>query len=103
MPRGDGTGPAGHGSMTGRGAGLCAGFASPGCARGGRFGFGTGRGYGRQVFRGACYPGMTNWGRTPDAEAGDAGEKAQLLRRADILEKQLDQVKKRHSLMNKDA
>ncbi len=30
MPRGDGTGPQGMGSMTGRGAGYCAGFDRPG-------------------------------------------------------------------------
>ena len=30
MPRGDGTGPAGLGSMTGRAAGYCAGYSVPG-------------------------------------------------------------------------
>ncbi|MEA3505965.1 MAG: DUF5320 domain-containing protein, partial [Elusimicrobiota bacterium] len=30
MPAGDRTGPAGRGPMTGRGAGFCAGSASPG-------------------------------------------------------------------------
>jgi Family of unknown function (DUF5320) len=30
MPRGDGTGPAGLGPMTGRAAGLCAGYSVPG-------------------------------------------------------------------------
>ncbi len=30
MPRGDGTGPAGFGPMTGRGAGYCAGYPVPG-------------------------------------------------------------------------
>ncbi|MBN2467689.1 MAG: DUF5320 domain-containing protein [Deltaproteobacteria bacterium] len=51
MPRGDGTGPAGFGPMTGRGAGYCAGYAVPGFAnplpgRGygayGRYGLGFG-------------------------------------------------------------
>ena len=32
MPRGDGTGPAGMGPMTGRGAGYCAGYGHPGFA-----------------------------------------------------------------------
>ena len=32
MSRGDGTGPWGQGSMTGRGAGLCGGFQTPGYA-----------------------------------------------------------------------
>lgn len=46
MPRGDRTGPAGFGPMTGRRAGFCAGYAAPGymnpmpCG-----GFGWGRGY----------------------------------------------------------
>jgi hypothetical protein len=30
MPRGDRTGPAGMGPMTGRGAGYCAGYSTPG-------------------------------------------------------------------------
>ena len=50
MPGGDGTGPLGHGPMTGRAAGYCAGFTRPGYdnlsfVRG--FGRGWGRGYGR--------------------------------------------------------
>ena len=32
MPRGDGTGPAGLGPMTGRGLGYCAGYSRPGYA-----------------------------------------------------------------------
>jgi len=32
MPFGDGTGPRGMGPMTGRGAGFCAGFGTPGFA-----------------------------------------------------------------------
>ncbi|MGB4046967.1 MAG: DUF5320 domain-containing protein, partial [Kiritimatiellia bacterium] len=35
MPRGDRTGPQGAGPMTGRGAGTCAGAATPGYAGGG--------------------------------------------------------------------
>ncbi len=46
MPGGDGTGPAGFGSMTGRAAGYCAGYSTPGFANpiGGRGFFGRGRG-----------------------------------------------------------
>ena len=51
MPRGDGTGPGGLGPMTGRGAGYCAGYSTPGFMNsyGGRLGLGRGygRGYGR--------------------------------------------------------
>jgi len=46
MPQGDGTGPAGQGSMTGRGMGSCAGYSVPGYMNG-RFGRGMGRGFGR--------------------------------------------------------
>ncbi|MFW5985141.1 MAG: DUF5320 domain-containing protein [Halanaerobiaceae bacterium] len=61
MPRGDGTGPAGRGPMTGRAAGYCAGFNVPGYmnevpGRGRGFGRGLGRGrgfgYGRGFGRG---------------------------------------------------
>lgn len=40
MPRGDGTGPAGMGPRTGRGAGYCAGYSSPGFANAARVGLG---------------------------------------------------------------
>ena len=46
MPRGDGRGPAGLGSMTGRAAGFCAGNSAPGYTAGGFFGRGIGRGAG---------------------------------------------------------
>jgi len=48
MPGGDGTGPMGLGSMTGRAAGYCAGYSVPGYTNPipGR-GFGFGRGWGR--------------------------------------------------------
>ena len=50
MPFGNGTGPRGMGSMTGRGAGYCAGFGQPSFANpipGRRWlGFGRGRRYG---------------------------------------------------------
>ncbi|HPZ54530.1 MAG TPA: DUF5320 domain-containing protein [Bacillota bacterium] len=72
MPRGDGTGPAGFGPLTGRGAGYCAGYPVPGYAnpypRGGR-GFaqgwkrGLGRGWGRGFGRGMAW----RWGFAPPA------------------------------------
>ena len=62
MPRGDRTGPAGMGPMTGRGAGFCAGYPNPGYMSlyGGRYpygGLGLGRGWGRGFGRGR------GWGR----------------------------------------
>ena len=57
MPRGDRTGPWGFGPMTGRAAGYCAGYPTPGfmnpIPRAGRgFGLGWGRGFGRGRGRG---------------------------------------------------
>ncbi len=49
MPRGDGTGPAGAGPLTGRGMGYCAGGIPE---RGPGYGFGRGRGYGYGPGRG---------------------------------------------------
>lgn len=46
MPGGDRTGPLGHGPMTGRAAGLCAGYPNPRYAPLG-LGRGQGRGFGR--------------------------------------------------------
>ena len=61
MPRGDGTGPAGMGPMTGRAAGYCAGYSVPGFANpigGGRY-----SGIGRGAFggRGGRGRGYRNW------------------------------------------
>jgi len=58
MPRGDKTGPAGQGPMTGRGMGYCGGyntpgFMNPGFGRGG--GRGLGRGFGWRRFWGYPY------------------------------------------------
>lgn len=55
MPRGDGTGPAGQGPMTGRAAGFCAGYDVPGFAN-----FVTGRGFGGRG-RGGGGWGRRNW------------------------------------------
>jgi len=54
MPFGDGTGPRGMGSMTGRGVGYCTGFGQPGFASmmPRRNWFGFNRGFGRSVGRG---------------------------------------------------
>ncbi|ARN57075.1 DUF5320 domain-containing protein [Sedimentisphaera salicampi] len=53
MPRGDRTGPAGLGPMTGRAAGYCTGNPVPGFMNGFGFGFrGGGRGMGRGLGRG---------------------------------------------------
>ena len=59
MPRGDRTGPMGAGPMTGRAAGFCAGYGTPGFAGlggGGGRGFGRGGGWGRGCGRGWIAP-----------------------------------------------
>ncbi len=71
MPRGDRTGPAGFGPMSGRAAGYCGGFPVPGYMnpqpgrRGAGFGRGRGwgRGWGRGLGRGRMYgmPGRAVW------------------------------------------
>ena len=63
MPRGDGMGPAGMGPMTGRGAGLCAGYPVPGymnpAVGRGFWGWGRGR---RNWFRATGVPGWATAG-----------------------------------------
>jgi hypothetical protein len=64
MPRGDRTGPWGAGPLTGRGAGICAGYPTPGYANpaGGPCGWGRGwGGYGGRGF-GARRLGAGGWG-----------------------------------------
>ena len=66
MPGGDGTGPGGMGPMTGRAAGICAGYAAPGYVNriGGRGyrGWSRGGGWGRRNW---CYAtGLPAWART---------------------------------------
>ena len=61
MPGGDGTGPLGRGSMTGRGFGFCAGFPQPGYERGIGFGRRFGRRYwrsGRRFWNDPYYPSI---------------------------------------------
>ncbi len=67
MPGGDKTGPEGMGPMTGRAAGLCVGYPTPGCANlGGGRGFGgggRGRGRGRGRRNRFYATGLTGWQR----------------------------------------
>ena len=114
MPRGDGTGPAGWGSMTGRGAGYCAGYSTPGFMNPtpGRGFWGGGRGGGRG-WRNQFYatgltgwqrPGMTmpgfgpTWGYPPayGAPAMPRGQELDALKgEAEYLESALAQIQKR--------
>lgn len=98
MPRGDGTGPAGMGSMSGRGAGYCAGFGTPGFVnRGAGFGGGFGRGLGRGFGRGLGLGfgrATTPWFGLTGRSGGEA-EQTLLKNRAEALKTQLDAVQQR--------
>ena len=119
MPRGDKTGPAGSGAMTGRGAGYCggsqhAGYTHPligheygrGWGRG--FGFGRGQGAGRGRRYRFFATGLPGWARGEDyghrkanehrtgkreSSAGD--EVAYLEEQTSLLESSLATVRKR--------
>ena len=104
MPGRDGTGPLGAGSMTGRGAGRCAGVNASGCANqaqgrgfsGRGFGRGGGRGW-RHWYRATGLPGWIRFGAeveaAPIALPSDA-ERNMLQGQAEMLQQQLDVVKK---------
>ena len=111
MPGGDRTGPMGMGPRTGRAAGRCAGFGTPGYANpvtGRGFGRGCGRdSYGGLGRRNRCYatglPGWVRFGANPNAHdrqtgfanADPAVEQQMLKQQADLLQEQLEQIKKR--------
>ncbi len=120
MPRGDRTGPQGMGPMTGRAAGYCAGNATPGFATGGfgrGYGAGAGRGYGgggggwgrRNMYYATGLPGWARYGgyaapyTAPLAEPDSAFQKQALKNQADVLQAELDLVKKRLSDLEPDA
>ena len=118
MPRGDGTGPAGLGPMTGRAAGYCAGFAVPGfmnpAVGGGGFwrrgAGGGGRGW-RNWYRATGAPGwarasagMPAWGgpwpayyppaSVPYAPSGE-DDLAMLKQQSEMLKQQLETITER--------
>ena len=114
MPRGDGTGPMGMGPMTGRAAGFCAGYETPGYmnpapVRGSGMGAGQGRGFGGggRGWRNRYYAtGMPGWMRfggyaapyappVPTQKPDPETEKQALKNQAESLQSQLDFIKKR--------
>ena len=101
MPGFDRTGPEGRGSMTGRGAGYCAGNETPRFANRG-FGYGRGRGVMRGLGRGFGF----GWGRrvTPLNPQYDY-EPYPLTKEEEIqsLETQSDQLQKELDSINKRA
>ncbi len=99
MPRGDRTGPLGLGPMTGRRAGYCAGFNTPGFANpavpryGAGFGGGFGGGFGwrRMGYWGAA-PG---WQYPAPSPLTPQQESESLKAEANWLRNQLDAIEKR--------
>jgi len=101
MPGGDGTGPMGQGSMTGRGAGYCVGYNVPGCYNVPGYmnnmpaGLGRGRGRGfafrrnvrpiRPMYHGFYYP-------TADYPLSKEQE-------ADVLENEIKILEREHELL----
>lgn len=107
MPGGDGRGPLGMGSMTGRGAGLCRRFAAPDCIStvptAGSFGYGFGRGRGfRTMARVSGMPGWARFGFSGTAAEDKSDEKALLNAEADFLEERLSQVQKQLSGLQRE-
>ncbi len=96
MPRGDGTGPAGQGPMTGRGMGYCAGYNQPGYISGG---YGRGMGYGRGRGPGWRRNAYFNQPAQPaqPAQTVTTSEKQYLKDQADALQQELKAVKERLS------
>ncbi len=105
MPRRDGTGPVGAGRMTGRGQGLCTGFAAPVYGKPGEVGYGFGGGHGcRRMFHASVVPGRARFGYPVYTGANEkpTGEREILSNQAEYLERQLQQVKKRLSRLLDD-
>lgn len=103
MPRGDGRGPMGMGAMTGRGAGYCAGFATPGFAnpmpgRGFGMAYGGGRGFGGRGRRAAGFCGWMMPFAAPAAPGFTPEAEQQMLKsQAESLQAELEFVRKRLS------
>lgn len=104
MPYGDGTGPEGRGSMTGRQAGYCTGNDRPGRFERG-FGFGIGRGQGRGMGRRAqnfaprgYYPADYGYEREPVA----VQEKDVLQQQQSWFKNQLDNITRRLSELTEE-
>lgn len=99
MPRGDGTGPAGYGPMTGRRAGFCAGFCRPGYYGWGPGYYGWGRGHRRQFYA----TGLPFWARDDylysgtnyDKEASSKSGIDTLTQRAEFLKEELELIEER--------
>ena len=120
MPWGDGTGPAGLGPMTGRGAGYCAGYNVPGYLNptvpgwGWGGGWGRGRGY-RHWYYATGLPGWARFGVAPyygythgspyyGAPTVSKEQQLNALKtQADMLKRNLDEINKAIEDMEKEG
>lgn len=105
MPRGNRTGPAGWGPMTGRGVGYCAGYDAPGYVHQEpgygrrRGGWGAGTGWRGGAGRGWRY--APRWADAPDwygpygPPMSEAQETELLRNQADALKRELEAISKR--------
>lgn len=98
MPRRDGTGPMGQGTMTGRGLGVCSGVNAPGCGPGFGRGLGRGKGLGTGFGHGAgqgygCRRGFAFGGYNP-GQAYGLTDREILIEQKEFLAKRLDAVNK---------
>lgn len=106
MPWGDRTGPFGAGPMTGRRAGYCAGYSTPGYMNPGPAygrGLGRGRGFGwRRRYYATGVPGWARYGAYEYAPPVEAEEEKKFLeqelgylkKEIEAVEKRLDELKK---------
>lgn len=101
MPAGDGTGPLGQGSQTGRGAGFCSGNSAPGFQSSGRNFGGRGLrnfrnfGRGRRFFNGFA-------ANTFEAENQMIDETESLKKQSQILMKRLEAIQNRIAELEKE-
>jgi hypothetical protein len=106
MPRGDRTGPYGGGPRTGRGAGYCAGYSTPGFAnpsRVGWAGFGAGFQGGGRGWRHWYYAtGLPRWARPTYPFPTPEEEMAGLKEQADLLQNQLEALNARIAELSKE-
>ena len=118
MPGGDGTGPMGAGPMTGRAAGFCAGYSTPGYTNPVGGGFGRGfRGGGRGRRNWFYATGLPGWARAqrgwgafgmgasfqPPSATTAEQELSALKQQAEYLQQTLGQISQRiEELENKE-
>ena len=115
MPRGNGTGPAGMGPMTGRAAGFCAGFAVPGHTNpiGGRVFRGRGfwgRGGGRGWRNWFYATGLPRWARAGFGFSGPVAptvtaeqELVGLKQQSEFLQDSLSEIGERIEQLEKES